>query len=75
MDVESFGILSIVIPSKVMMSCVITTLKVNGYQIKSDLLRINFIVIYKLIYKKIDHAFASLGLTECILLLDNVAIS
>ena len=57
-----------------MISCVITTLKVNEYQRKSYLLRINFIISCQLIKKKPDHASASLGPTECILL-DNVDIS
>ena len=56
-----------------MISCVITTLKVNGYKRKRDLLRINFIIIHQLI-KKSDHVFVSLGLTEWVSL-DNVAIS
>ena len=56
-----------------MISCVITTLKVNEYQRKSYLLRINFIISCQLI-KIPDHASASLGPTECILL-DNVDIS
>ena len=56
-----------------MISCVITTLKVNEYQRKSDLLRINFIIGCQLI-KKSDHTSASLGPTGCILS-DNVAIS
>ena len=34
-----------------MISCVITTLKVNVYQRKSDLLRINFIISCQLIKK------------------------
>ena len=47
-----------------MISCVITILKVNVYQRKSDLLRINFIIIRQLILKqKSDHASASPGLT------------
>ena len=55
-----------------MISCVITTVKVNEYQRKSDFLRINFIISRQLIYeKKSDHKSVSLGLTECILL-DNV---
>ena len=57
-----------------MISCVITTLKVNVYQRKSDLLRINFIISCQLIKKKSDHASAIPWLAECILL-DNVAIS
>ena len=57
-----------------MISCVITTLKVNEYQRKSYLLRINFIISCQLIKKKTDHASASLGPTEYILL-DNVDIS
>ena len=57
-----------------MISCVITTLKVNEYQRKSDLLRINFIISCQLIKKKSDHTSASLGPTGCILL-DDVAIS
>ena len=50
-----------------MISCVITTLKVNKYQRKNDFLRINFI-------KKSDHAFSRVGPTECILL-GNMTIS
>ena len=57
-----------------MISCVITTLKVNVYQRKSYLLRIHFIISCQLIKKKSDHASASLRPTEGILL-DNVAIS
>ena len=45
MDVKSFGILSMQISWNVVILCVITTLKVNKYQRKSDLLRINFIII------------------------------
>ena len=56
-----------------MISCVITTLKVNEYQRKSYLHRINFIISCQLI-KKTDHASASLVPIECILL-DNVDIS
>ena len=56
-----------------MISCVITTLKVNEYQRKSYLLRIKLIISCQL-KKKPDHASASLGPTECILL-DNVDIS
>ena len=56
-----------------MISCAITTLKVNEYQRKSYLLRIKFIISCQPI-KKTDHASASLGPTECILL-DNVDIS
>ena len=51
MDVESFVILAMQISSKFMISCVITTLKVNVYQRKSDLLRINFIISRRLIQK------------------------
>ena len=56
-----------------MISCVITTSKVNVYQRKYDLLRINFINSCQLI-KKSDHASAIPGLAECILL-NNMAIS
>ena len=38
MDVDSFDILSMQISLKVMISCVITTLKINLYQRKGDLL-------------------------------------
>ena len=56
-----------------MISCVITTLKVNEYQRKNDLFRINFIISCQLI-KKSDHASARVGPTECILL-DSMTIS
>ena len=49
-------------------------MKVNEYQRKSYLLRINFIISCQLIKKNLDHAPASLGPTEC-KLLDNVDIS
>ena len=55
-----------------MISCVITTVKVNKYQGKSDFLRINFIISCQLI-KKSDHKSVTLGLKECILL-DNVVL-
>ena len=45
MDVNSFGILSMQIAWKVMISCVITTVKENEYQRKRYFLRINFIII------------------------------
>ena len=51
MDVKYFGILSMQISWKVMISCVITTLKVNEYQRKNDLFRINFIISCQLIKK------------------------
>ena len=72
MDVESFIILSMQKAWKVMSSCVITTVKVNEYQRKSDFLQINFIISRQLIFKKKSyHKYVSLWLTECILL-DNV---
>ena len=74
MEVKYFGILSMQISLKVMISCVITTLKVNEYQRKSDLFRINFIIGCQLIKKKSDHASARVGPTECILL-DSMTIS
>ena len=49
MDVKSFGILSMQIAWKVMISCVITTVKVNEYQRKNYFLRINFIISRRLI--------------------------
>ena len=73
MDVKSLGYLFMQISRKVMISCEITTLKVNRYQRKSYVLRINFINSCKLI-KKSDHAPVGLGPTGCVLL-DNVAIS
>ena len=73
MDVKYFGISSMQISLKVMISCVITTLKVNEYQRKSVLFRINFIISCQLI-KKSDHASARVGPTECILL-DSMTIS
>ena len=51
MDLKYFGISSMQISRKVMISCVITTLKVNEYQRKSDLFRINFIISCQLIKK------------------------
>ena len=57
-----------------MISCVITILKVNEYQRKGDLFRINFIISCQLIKKKSDHASARFGPTECILL-DSITIS
>ena len=51
MDVKYFGISSMQISLKVMISCVITTLKVYEYQRKSDLFRINFIISCQLIKK------------------------
>ena len=57
-----------------MIPCVITTLKVNEYQRKSDLFRINFIISCQLIKKKSDHASATVGPIECILL-DSMSIS
>ena len=57
-----------------MISCVITTLKVNEYQRKNDLFRINFIISCQLIKKKSYHASARVGPTECILL-DSMTIS
>ena len=56
-----------------MISCVITTLKVNQYQRKSDLFRINFIISCQLL-KKSDHASARVGPAECTLL-DSMTIS
>ena len=56
-----------------MISCVITTLKVNEYQRKNHLFRINFIISCQLI-KKSDHASARVGPTEYILL-DSMTIS
>ena len=44
MDAKSFGILSMQIAWKIMISFVIATMKVNEYQRKSDFLRINFII-------------------------------
>ena len=58
-----------------MISCVITTLKVNEYQRKSDFLRINFIISRTANIKKSNHMSVSLGLTECISLDDMVFLS
>ena len=49
MDVKSFGILFMQIAWKVMISCVITTVKVNEYQRKSDFLQISLIIIRQLL--------------------------
>ena len=57
-----------------MISCVITTLKVNEYQRKNDLFQINFIISCQPKKKKSDHASARVGPTECILL-DSMTIS
>ena len=59
-----------------MISCEITTLKVNVYtREKATCFELILLLISRqLIKKKSDHASASPGLTECILL-DNVVIS
>ena len=74
MQVKSIGILSMQISWKVMISCVITELKVNVYQRKSDFLRINFIISCQLI-KKIRSCVNESRAYRVYILLDNVAIS